>query len=103
MTEFIISIVQNVLRHVRVQNLQGLDISRVAISRSQRGARLRIVRREIKRTVTQFPVLFPKIAFDDLGGAQETQNCCIAFRQTAARVGALSFRVVDQGVGGWNQ
>lgn len=103
MTEFIIGIVQNVLRHVHVQNLQGLDISRVAISRSQRSAGLRIMRREIERPVTEFPVLFPEIALDDLGGAQETQNCCISSAQTAARVAALSFSTVDQGGGGWNQ
>ena len=59
MAEFIVSIVQNVLRHVAVQKPQGRDVSFVAISRSQRRAGLRIVRREIKRPITEFPVLFP--------------------------------------------
>src|ERR1700751_5598147 len=103
MTEFIISIVQNVLRHVSVQNLQGFDVSHVAIGRSQRSTRLRIVRREIKRPIAEFPVLFPKIALDDLGGAQETQNCPISLAQSAAKVAVLSFRTVDQRVGRWNQ
>ena len=72
MAEFIIGIVQDVLRHVSVQNLQGFDVSRVAVGRSQRSARLRIVRREIKRPITEFPVLFPKVALDNLRGAQKT-------------------------------
>lgn len=72
MAEFIIGIVQDVLRHVSVQNLQGFDVSRVAVGRSQRSARLRIVRREIKRPIAEFPVLFPKVALDDLRGAQKT-------------------------------
>jgi len=103
MTEFIISIVQNVLRHVPVQNLQGFDVSHVAIRRIQRSAGLGIVRREIKCPIAEFPVLFPKVTLDDLGGAEETQNCCISFAQAAARVEVLSFRTVDQGVGRWNQ
>ena len=103
MTEFIIGIVQNVLWHVGFQKLQGFDVSLVAISRSQRSAGLRIVRREIKRPIGEFPVLFPEIALDDLRGAQETQNCCIACSQTSARIAALGLRIVDQSVGGWNQ
>ena len=47
MTEFIVSIVQDVLWHVGVQNLQALDVRGIAISRSQRSPGLRIVRREI--------------------------------------------------------
>ena len=74
MTEFIVSIVQDVLRHVAIQKPQGLDVGGVAISRSQRSAGLRIVRRKIKRPVTELPVLFPEVTLNDFSGGQETQN-----------------------------
>ena len=71
MTEFIIGVVQNIGWHVRVQNLEGIMVSLVAASRSERGAGLRIVRCEIKVPISEFPVLFPEIALEDLSGAQE--------------------------------
>ena len=75
MTEFIIGIVENILGHVTIQNLEGGRVIRVSPSGSWRSASCRISRCEITLLgSSEFPVLFPEITFEDFGRGQEPQN-----------------------------
>ncbi len=103
MAEFIIGIVENVLGHVTIQNLEGSRVIRVPTSGSWRGASCRISRCEITLLgSSEFPVLFPQIALEDFGGGQEPKNGGIAFPYFSAKI-VIRFRLRGQQCGRRNQ
>src|SRR3982074_735812 len=72
MAQFIVGVIRNVLRHIRVQILESEDIGWVASLRA-----------------AKFSVLSPQIGLDDFGGRKKLQNRRVP-RGKLLRASALS-------------
>ena len=84
MTELIVGIVLDILGHVAIKNREGIRVERVPTSGlGVAGCRLANAKSCLLGS-SEFPVLFPEIAFENFGRGQETQDCSIASFKPAA-------------------
>jgi hypothetical protein len=79
MAKLIIRVVRDVLRHVTIKDFKRCDIRRAPSAKLRPGLSARNVNVLTKRYASEFPVLFPQVTLDDLGGGEKTQNGSIAF------------------------
>ena len=77
MADLIVCIVVDILGLVAIKNLKGFRVARVPPSGS---------REFVVLGSSEFPVLYPQIALEDLGRAQEPQDCSIAFSKASTSI-----------------
>jgi class 3 adenylate cyclase/tetratricopeptide (TPR) repeat protein len=80
--ELVVGVVVDVLGHVRVQHRQCRGIGRVAAPAGN----------FVVLNAAKFVVLLPDVGFERLERGQETQNCRVSRRETAAGDGLWRFR-----------
>src|ERR1700736_3818838 len=97
MTELVIRVVSNVLRHIPVKNLKGGDIGRISSVKDGRGLSTRNVNVFPKGYSPEFPVLLPQIALEDFGGGEKSQDGCIAAAERSATFCGCLWRRADKG------
>src|SRR5271165_5261710 len=84
--QFVFGVVVNVLWHVAIELLQGPRVDWIPSGRLRRISRNQLTGQRGEFVVlnsSQFGILQPQIAFDDLDCGQETQDCCVALGKRA--------------------